>query len=444
MLVLGVIAGGLALSNGTPAGAESIQYTCTGVNNDTAVKWWQASYGYVWNGSAFVKAYKNYSTGTFMSLLGQTINSVSPGSFVVQPVISADVSISAPSTVAPGGSVSPSLNANLTLPDNLVVDAQKYLGVSSLLLRNSTISLGATNASPATVTGPIADRVVPLVSGTTLSASVSGPMTATGANNTFMAFSPGTAHVELLLDPAAYPNGKYITNINFNGLNITTDFYVYGLRFNCVPSAATLAYTTIQGGATTTTAGPTTTTAGPTTTTAGPTTTTAGPTTTTAAPTTTTTSTTTTTEGPTTTTTAGPTTTTAGPTTTTAAPTTTTTIPTGGADSATVTVSGYHYTNSGTLTSGNFTVKPGVSTTGSGTLTGTNGGSATVSVSVTRILFWGFGTVTVSDPGASLPATTGYVLFGPAPSANISAPGFSFTNGVFKSFTVGLRIVDNG
>jgi hypothetical protein len=106
-------------------------------------------------------------------------------------------------------------------------------------------------------------------------------------------------------------------------------------------------------------------------------------------------------------------------------------------------VSGLGYTNSGALTSGNFVVKPGTSVTGGGTLPGKNGGSATVSVSVSNFFFWGFGSVTVSDPGAGLPTTTGYVFFGPSPSRAISAPGFSFTNGAFKSFTVGLKITDN-
>jgi hypothetical protein len=106
-------------------------------------------------------------------------------------------------------------------------------------------------------------------------------------------------------------------------------------------------------------------------------------------------------------------------------------------------VSGYGYTNSGTLTSGDLTVRPGVSVTGSGTLPGKNGGSATVSVNVNNFLFWSFGTVTVSDPGAGLPATTGYIFFAPPPSRNVSGAGFTFANGSFKSYTVSLRITDN-
>ena len=110
---------------------------------------------------------------------------------------------------------------------------------------------------------------------------------------------------------------------------------------------------------------------------------------------------------------------------------------------ATVSVGGYGYSNSGALTSGNFNVRPGISVTGGGTMPGKNGGTATVSVSVNQILFWGFGTVTVSDPGAALPQSTGYVLFGPSPSNSVTGSGFSFANNQFKSFTVGLRIQDN-
>jgi hypothetical protein len=460
-LVLATIGGGLMLSQGAPAGAESVQYTCAGTTNDLAVKWWQPSYGLTWNGSAFVKAYRNYSTGAFMSLLGQTINAVSPGSFIVNPVLAGDVSITAPSTVAPGGLVNPTLTASITLPDNLVSDAQHYLGLSSVLLQNSTIALNGTQASPATITSGIPNQTVPLVAGTTLQATATGPMTATGSSG-LMAFSPGKAHVELIIDPALYPSGKYITNITFNGVNISTDFYVYGLRFDCTPSPVNLAYTTIDGGVTTTTAPSTTTTAPTSTTTSTSTTTTSTSTTTTTAPTTTTSTTTTTapttttststttTTAPTTTTststttTTAPTTTTTAPTTTTTAPsTTTTTVPSGDADIATITVSGYGYANAGSLTSGNFVVKAG-STTGGGTLPGVNGGSATVSVNVNQFLFWGFGTVTVSDPGAGLPSTTGYVLFGPAPSRNVSGSGFTFVNGAVKSYTVSLRITDLG
>jgi hypothetical protein len=116
-------------------------------------------------------------------------------------------------------------------------------------------------------------------------------------------------------------------------------------------------------------------------------------------------------------------------------------VPSGNTDIATITVSGLGYANAGALTTGNFVVKSG-STTGGGTLPGVNGGSATVSVSVNQFLFWSFGTVTVSDPGAGLPSTTGYVLFGPLPSRNVAGSGFTVVNGAVKNYTISLRITD--
>ncbi len=410
-IVIATIAGGMYLTAGTPAGADSVDYVCTGTNNDVAVKWWQLSYGYVWNGSAYVKAYKNYTTAGFMSQLGSMINAIQPGGFIVNPTLTSDVTITAPPTVAQGGTVNPTLEATLTLPDNLVADASQYLGVDHVLLSNSTLSLNATQTTPGSVTSSIPNQSIPLVLGTSITATASGPLTATGTG--LALYSPGQAHVELLVDPVQYPKGKYITNINFNGTNLSTDFYVYGLRFNCAPQIGALAFTQITGG------GPTTTT-----------TTTSSTTTTTAAPTTTTTTT-----SSTTTTTAAPTTTT-----TTTAPTTTTTLAPGSADVANIVVSGMGYSNNAALSSGGFTVKPGVSVTGGGTLPGKNGGTATVRVDVKQFLFWSFGTVTVADPNAGLPSTTGYVFFGPSPSRVVTGSGFTTVNNQFKSYTVRLGI----
>ena len=285
-IILASITGGVFLAQGAPAGADSVEYVCTGVTNDVAVKWWQASYGYVWNGSAFVKAYKNYSTGSFMSLLGQTINGIQPGGFIVNPSLDSDVSITAPTSVAKNGTVTPTLNATLTLPDNLVNDAKNYLKVDHVVLKNSTIGLNATQTTPSGITSPIPNQNIPLVSGTNLTATATGPLTASGTG--LILYTPGIAHVELLIDTAQYPNGKYITSITFSGTTISTDFYVYGLRFNCTPQIGAMAFTEITGGTTTTTTASTPpTTAGPTTTTEAHTTTTAAPTTTTEAPTTT-------------------------------------------------------------------------------------------------------------------------------------------------------------
>ena len=106
-----------------------------------------------------------------------------------------------------------------------------------------------------------------------------------------------------------------------------------------------------------------------------------------------------------------------------------------------VTVAGANYTNTGPLTSGAFNISPGNSASGSGTLLGKSGsGVATVSLSVQKFLIWGFGTVTVSDPGSGLPPVTGYVVFGPAPGKTTVGYGFSFVGGVFKSYTITVTV----
>jgi hypothetical protein len=72
-----------------------------------------------------------------------------------------------------------------------------------------------------------------------------------------------------------------------------------------------------------------------------------------------------------------------------------------------------NYVNSGSLTSGGFTVSPSsgtiTSVTGTGTIPGVNGGSATITVKIQRYTYAGFsayiGTISVSDPGAHLKTT---------------------------------------
>jgi hypothetical protein len=80
------------------------------------------------------------------------------------------------------------------------------------------------------------------------------------------------------------------------------------------------------------------------------------------------------------------------------------------------------YMNSGSLTSGGFTITPATGTiesvTGTGTIPGVNGGSVTITVQIQRIWIWFFGfrqlylgTIHVEDPGANL-ATTALVFDG--------------------------------
>ncbi len=314
------------------AGATSLEYQCTGVTNDVAGK---VANGLVWNGSAFVTNYVSYTTAGFLNYI-QGLVSPFGGVVTQQPILDSDVSSSdTPGTYPQGTAVTKDFTASVSLPSNLVTDASHYLGISTVWLSNSSLSVAGSGTTPTSITGPIANQYVPLVAGQTISTAFSGSFSLTGAAGSFATYSPGTGHVELLVDPVAYPNGKgkHISNINYNGSNISTDFYVIGLRFNCSPYGGTpiVTYDQIASAATTTTTAPptTTTTVPPTTTT----TTTVPPTTTTTTtvpPTTTTTTTvpptttTTTTVPPTTTTTTVPPTTT---TTTTVPPTTTTTIP---------------------------------------------------------------------------------------------------------------------
>jgi len=186
-----------------------------------------------------------------------------------------------------------------------------------------------------------------------------------------------------------------------------------------VPSTTTTSTTTTS---TTSTVPPTTTTS--TTSTVPPTTTTS--TTTTVPPTTTTTSTT---------------------------PTTTTTTVPPVADSATVTVNGATYTSGPAGGGPGFSIQSNGSTVSrvSGRLTfpGRSGGTASLSVAVNRFAFLTLGTVTFSDPGASV-RITGYVFSGTplvrvGNSVTIRATGVSFA---LSSGLVAVPIVatltDNG
>ena len=422
LVVLASVTVGLVVTQGSQAGATPLQYQCVGVTNDVAAKVANGgSYQFVNGQIVWVINYVSYSTAGFLAYVQGLVGGF--GGVVTQkPILTADVSnTDANGIYAQGTTVTRHFSASVSLPSDLVSDAATYLGLSSIALRHSTFSIAGAGTTPASITSPIADQTVPLVAGQTITAPVSGPFQLTGPTG-FATYTPGQAHVELLVDPVAYPNGtgKHIASIYYNGIYIGTDFYVIGLRFDCNPyqGTPTVGFDQITGGATTTTTQPATTT----TTTQPATTTTTQP-----ATTTTTVPDTTTTTQPATTTTTLP-----------GSTTTTTTVP--GTHSISVTVGGAGYTNSGPVTSGSFIVTPGTFVGGAGTLAGTHGGSATVSISIQKFLVWGFGTVTVTDPGAGLAPVTGYVLFGAAPSNTTTAYGFSFAGGVFRSYTITVTI----
>jgi hypothetical protein len=117
-----------------------------------------------------------------------------------------------------------------------------------------------------------------------------------------------------------------------------------------------------------------------------------------------------------------------------------------------VKISGYGYANAGTV-SGDFAIgtdATGVrSVSGVGGLPGANGGSATVSVGMTRHLYWTFGSVSVSDPGAGIRLTGRRVLGPPMAkfgnTVTVSGSWFTFSwRAGFKPYTITATITDNG
>jgi hypothetical protein len=118
-----------------------------------------------------------------------------------------------------------------------------------------------------------------------------------------------------------------------------------------------------------------------------------------------------------------------------------------------VSVSGFGYTNSGAVSGAGYTISTdayGVTAVrGSGTLPGKNGGTATVSVNITRNLYWGFGEVSVSDPSAGI-NLTGYAFFSPVPykfgnSSTVSGSWLLWVpNRGFVPYTITATVTDNG
>jgi hypothetical protein len=422
-VVLVTVAIGLAVTQSDDkAGAVTINYTCTGMSTDTAARK-QTSTQFVW-GVGWVPVYTYYSTASLMANLAATIQGFG-GYFQQFPTLNASVTGNPPPSAAQGSTFTTTFNALVPLPPNLIADANNILGITSLYVENSTFTVNITNGTPTSLTGSIPNGTVNLTPGASVSTSVSGNVTASGAVGSNMTFNGGNAHVELKAGNPANNDGQYVGSVLYNGIWIPIDMTIYRLGFDCAPNGFNTA------GVTLITAG-----GGPTTTT---TTTTAPTTTTTTAPTTTTTTapTTTTTTAPTTTTTTAPTTTT------TTAPTTTTTVQPPPPPSGSVTVSvngGYSYSNSGQLTSGSMVGIPGQTIGGGGTLPGLNGGSATVSASVNTFLFWRFGTISVMDPGAGLPYLTAYVLFAPTSGTSTTGWGFQFVNGQFKNYSVTISV----
>src|SRR5690606_4870874 len=124
-----------------------------------------------------------------------------------------------------------------------------------------------------------------------------------------------------------------------------------------------------------------------------------------------------------------------------------------GTDAVSVSVAGFGYTNSGGVSGPGFTISTDASgvtaVRGWGTLPGKNGGNATVSVNITRNLYWAFGEVKVSDPSAGI-NLTGYAFFSPVPykfgnSSTVSGSWLIWVpNRGFVPYTITATVTDNG
>jgi hypothetical protein len=113
---------------------------------------------------------------------------------------------------------------------------------------------------------------------------------------------------------------------------------------------------------------------------------------------------------------------------------------------------GYAYQNSSAVSGSGFSVvkdAQGIaSINGFGTFPGKNGGTASVSVSVNRFLWWSFGNVSVNDPGAGIRSLQAPLIFAASPTgtkaaAKVGASWFTFDGGV-KNYTIDLTVGDNG
>jgi len=117
-----------------------------------------------------------------------------------------------------------------------------------------------------------------------------------------------------------------------------------------------------------------------------------------------------------------------------------------------VSISGFGYTNSGGVSGPGYTISSGPngvnSVTGSGSLPGKVSGTATVNVSITKYLYWGFGQISVSDPTAGI-NLTGYAVFGPAPakfgnSSTVTGSWFVYLpNRGWVSYAITATVTDN-
>jgi len=265
LVTVGVVVGSPPASSAVTT--ASPQYFCTPDNTVVAAQ--QRFFDFFGN----VTGVQNFTTQSLLLWLNGNLNQF--GVFVPNnPIMPVTFSVDLPPAVPPGVVFSPSVNFSVTLPADLTNAVSTYLGIPSVIVKNTTIRINSTNTTPSSFLGTIVSQTVPIVVGAAATGVANGNLL-TGASGSISLF-PSVAHVEL--DFA----DRYVDSVNIGGLWVPLHLLLKTFIFDCAPFTTTaFGSTVIQVGAplpTTTTT--TTTTAAPTTTVVGATTT-AAPTTTT-------------------------------------------------------------------------------------------------------------------------------------------------------------------
>lgn len=274
MTTVGVVVGSPPASSAVTF--ASPVYFCTPDNTAVAAR--QYSFGFFGE----VIGIQDFTTKNLLLTLNGQLN---PYGIAVpnNPVLPVTFSANLPAAVPPSAAFSPSVNFSVTLPTDLTDAVRLYLGIPSVIVKNTTIRINTTNTAPSSFLGTIASQTVPLVTGAAATGVATGSLT-TGLSGGISLF-PSVAHVELDL------GSRYIDAVNVSGIYVPVHLLLLTSIFDCAPTtnpslgstvidpnAPPITTTTTVPGATTTTAAATTTTAAATTTTvAGATTTTLVP-----------------------------------------------------------------------------------------------------------------------------------------------------------------------
>ena len=233
MATVGVVVGSPPASSAVTF--ASPVYFCT--PNNTVVAAQQLSFDWFGN----VIGTQDFTTQTLLLSLNGQLN---PYGIAVpnNPILPVTFSSSLPAAVPPGVVFSPSVNFSVTLPTDLTDAVRLYLGIPSVIVRNTTIRVNATNTTPSSFLGTIVSQTVPLVTGAAATGVASGTLT-TGASGGISLF-PSVAHVELDL------GNRYIENVNVGGVYVPVHLLLKTSIFDCAPTTnPQLGSTVIQVGA---------------------------------------------------------------------------------------------------------------------------------------------------------------------------------------------------